>query len=284
LSVSFEFFPPKSPEAEEALFRDTVPALKRLGPAYCSVTYGAGGGTRGTSFRVVDRLRRDHGIEAVPHLTCVGSTRDMLAGALAEIEALGAENVLALRGDPPRGQTSFQATEGGFAYAVDLIRFIKANSALRIGAACYPEGHVECSDKLLDWDRTADKVHAGADFLITQLFYDVDYFLEFEDYLRGKHGVKVPIIPGVLPFLSTKQIKRFTSLCGSKLPPALVRRLDAHENDDETVRRIGVEVCADICNRLIKHGVPGIHIYCLNQATSAAELLSNLDNVHFEAA
>ncbi len=284
LTVSFEFFPPKSPEAEESLFRDTVPALKRLSPAYCSVTYGAGGGTRGTSFRIVDRLRRHHGIEAVPHLTCVGSTRDMLASALTEIEALGAENVLALRGDPPRGQTSFQATEGGFAYAVDLIRFIKENSSLRIGAACYPEGHVECSDKRLDWDRTAAKVEAGAEFLITQLFYDVDCFLEFEDYLRSKHGVRVPIIPGILPFLSTEQIKRFTSLCGSTLPPALLRRLEAHAGDEETVRRIGVEVCADMCNRLIKHGVPGIHIYCLNRATSAAELVSSLDLVNGVAA
>jgi methylenetetrahydrofolate reductase (NADPH) len=284
LTVSFEFFPPKSAEAEEALFRDTVPALKRLGPSFCSVTYGAGGGTRGTSFRIVDRLRRDHGIEAVPHLTCVGSTQDMLAGALAEIEALGAENVLALRGDPPKGQSSFQATAGGFSYAVDLIRFIKANSSLRIGAACYPEGHVECNDKKLDWDRTAAKVEAGAEFLISQLFYDVDYFLEFEDYLRSKHGVRVPIIPGILPFLSTEQIKRFTSLCGSKLPPALLRRLEAHAGDDEAVRRIGVEVCAAMCNRLIKHGVPGIHIYCLNRAASAAELVGNLDPVTSEAA
>lgn len=276
LTVSLEFFPPKTPEDEETLFRDTVPALQRLAPSFISVTYGAGGGTRGTTLRVAERLRRC-GIEAMPHTTCSGSTRAMIASLLDEIGSLGFENVLALRGDPPKGQAEFQPTAGGFAYAVDLVKFIKSNGyKFRIGCACYPEGHVECSDKRLDWDRTADKVEAGAEFLISQLFYNVEDFLAFEDYLRNKRGVKVPIVPGILPFLSTKQIKRFTSLCGAKLSDSLTRRLDDLAHDDESVRQLGVEVCTDMCRRLIDHGVPGIHIYCLNRAASATELLNNL--------
>lgn len=284
LTVSFEFFPPKTPEAEETLFRDTVPALHRLGPAFCSVTYGAGGGTKATTLRIVHRLRRDFGIEAMPHLTCSGSTREMLAAVLDEAEALGIKNVLALRGDPPKGASNFQAVEGGFAYAVDLVRFIKSNYAFNVGAACYPEGHIECQDKRVDWDRTAAKVEAGADFLITQLFYEVDAFFEFEDYLRNKRGVTVPIVPGVLPFLSCEQIKRFTTMCGAKLGDDLRRRLEAHAQDDEAVRRIGVEVCSDMCTRLIKHGVPGIHVYSLNRSASATELLGNLGYANGAAA
>src|SRR5262249_20123782 len=146
------------------------------------------------TLRIVDRLRRQAGIEAVAHLTCVGSTRDMLSDLLDQIEALEIENVLALRGDPPRGETTFQPVGGGFSYAVDLIRFIKRRNHVTIGAACYPEGHVECPDKQLDWDRTVAKVEAGAEFLISQLFYHADCFFEFVDYLRNKRGVKVPIV------------------------------------------------------------------------------------------
>jgi methylenetetrahydrofolate reductase (NADPH) len=275
-AISFEFFPPKSDQAEEALFRDTVPGLQRLNPAFISVTYGAGGSTRGRSLNVVRRLHNDFHIEAMAHVTCVGSTTEMIDAVLDEAHELGIDNILALRGDPPKGQTEFKATEGGFSYAADLIRFVKRRNRFGIGAACYPEGHVECPDKKLDWDRTADKVNAGAEFLITQLFYNVEYFLEFEDYLRSKHGVVVPIVPGILPFLSTEQIKRFTSLCGAKLPGNLLKRLEALAQDDESVRQIGVEVCTDLCKRLLNHGVPGIHLYCLNRAPSSAELLRNL--------
>jgi methylenetetrahydrofolate reductase (NADPH) len=275
-TVSFEFFPPKTEEAEATLFRETVPALKRLGPAFISVTYGAGGSTRDKTLGMVDRLRRDHGIESMAHLTCVGSTKEMIAAVLDEARKKGIENILALRGDPPKGQATFQATTGGFAHALELIRFVKSRHAFTVGAAGYPEGHVECGDKYLDWDRTAAKVEAGAEFLLTQLFYDARDFLEFEAYLRHKRGVTVPIIPGVLPFLSTEQIKRFTSLCGARLPEDLRRRLEKHADDDESVRQIGVEVCSDICRRLLDHGVAGLHVYCLNRAASTTELMRNL--------
>lgn len=275
-TISFEFFPPKTDEAENILFAETVPALKRLGPSFISVTYGAGGGTRDRTLRIVNRVRRDFGIESMAHLTCVGSTRDMLGSVLDEADGLGIENILALRGDPPKGQTEFQAVEGGFSYAVDLVRFVKSRNRFAVGAAGYPEGHVECGDRTLDWDRTAAKVEAGAEFLITQLFYDADDFLAFENYLRTKRGVKVPIVPGVLPFLSAEQIRRFTKLCGSKLPDGLAKKLDAVAADDEAVRQLGVEVCTDICRRLLDHGVPGIHLYCLNRSQSCAEILNNL--------
>jgi methylenetetrahydrofolate reductase (NADPH) len=275
-TLSFEFFPPKTDDAEEALFRETVPALERLGPSFISVTYGAGGGTRDRTLRMVRRLRRDHGVEAMAHLTCVGSTRAMLAAVLDEAHDLGIENILALRGDPPKGQETFVPTEGGFAHAVDLIRFVKTRNCFTVGAACYPEGHVECPDKQLDWDRAAAKVEAGAEFLISQLFYDPQDFFAFEEYVRTKRGVKVPIIPGVLPFLSTEQIRRFTSLCGAKLPDAVCRKLDQYGDDHESVRRLGVEVCTAMCRELLDRGAPGLHIYCLNRAASATELLQNL--------
>ncbi len=274
-TISFEFFPPKTDEAEATLFRETVPALRKLNPSFISVTYGAGGGTRDKTLRIVNRIRRDFGIESMAHLTCVGSTRDMISDVLDEAKTLGIENILCLRGDPPKGQTEFKAVEGGFSYAVDLLKFVKSRDCFGIGAAGYPEGHIECPDKQLDWDRCVAKVEAGAEFIITQLFYDVEDFFAFADYLRKKN-VKVPIVPGILPFLSTEQIKRFTSLCGSKIPDKLRTRLEELAHDDEAVRKVGVEVCSDMCRKLLDAGVPGLHIYCLNRTPSATEILRNL--------
>jgi methylenetetrahydrofolate reductase (NADPH) len=279
-TISFEFFPPKSDEAEETLFRETVPGLKQLGPAFISVTYGAGGGTRDRSMRIVNRLRREFGIESVAHLTCVGSSKETIGGFLDEAKRSGIDNILALRGDPPRGQTSFVPEPGGFSYAVDLIRYIKPSNDFSIGAAAYPEGHIECPDKHLDWDRSAQKVEEGAEYLLTQLFYNIEHFLEFEDYLQHRRGVKVPIVPGVLPFLSAEQIKRMTALCGAKLPGPLQRQLDAHAGDDEAVRKLGVDYCTEMCRRLLDHGVPGIHFYCLNRVPSCAEIIRNLSLVN----
>jgi methylenetetrahydrofolate reductase (NADPH) len=275
-NISFEFFPPQDEAAENVLFREVVPALKELGPRFFSVTYGAGGGTRDTTLRVVQRIRNDFGVEAMHHLTCVGSTQEMLAEVLDEICSQGIDNILCLRGDPPKGQKTFTATPGGFAHAVDLIRFVKGRSNVGIGAACYPEGHIECGNRQLDWDRAAAKAEAGADFLISQLFYDVKPFLEMADYLRQKRGVKVPIIPGMLPILNTAQIKRFTNLCGASIPPELMRRLEAHSADNEAVRKIGVENATDMCKELMRHGVGAFHFYCLNRVPSVREVVRNL--------
>lgn len=281
-TISLELFPPKTSEAEHALFEETVPALRCLRPAFMSVTYGAGGGTRDRTLRMVDRLRREFGIEAMTHLTCAGSTREMLAAVLDEAHALGIENVLALRGDPPRGEKQFKPVPGGFGYAAELVRFAKSRNGFAVGAAAYPEGHIECPDKHTDWDRAAAKVEAGADFLITQLFYDVADFLEFEDYLRNRREVRVPIVPGILPFLSTEQIKRFSALCGARIPDLIRRKLELFAGDDESVRQLGVEVCTALCRKLLDHGVPGLHLYCLNRVASCAEILRNLALTHQE--
>lgn len=276
-TISFEFFPPKSPEAEATLFREVVPGLQALEPSFISVTYGAGGSTRGTTFRVVQKLRDEYRIESMPHLTCVGSNRDSLRGLMDEIHGLKFENVLALRGDPPKGQADFRATEGGFAYAVDLVRFIKQQHPnFCVGAACYPEGHIESAHKRLDWDIAADKVEAGAEFLITQLFYDWSDFLDMWDYLRNRRNIKVPVVPGVLPFLGAEQIKRFTTLCGSKLTGPMRRKLEQYAGDDESVRQYGVEVCTENCRKLLDLGVAGLHFYCLNRVQSSREVLKNL--------
>jgi methylenetetrahydrofolate reductase (NADPH) len=269
-------FPPKTDEAEQALFLETVPGLRLLDPAFISVTYGAGGGTRTRTLRMASRLRREFSMEVLGHLTCVGSTREDLIGILDEAKALDITNILALRGDPPKGQAAFQAVEGGFRFGIDLVHFVRQRGGFAVGVAGYPEGHVECPDKRVDWDRTAAKVHAGADFLITQLFYDPEDFLAFEDYLRNRHGVRIPIVPGVLPFLSTEQVRKFTSFCGARLSDDLQRKLERYADDHESARKLGVEVCTDICRRLLDHGVPGIHVYCLNRVTSCSELLHNL--------
>ena len=275
VTFSLEFFPPKTEEGERTLFEETIPKLKRLNPTFSSVTYGAGGSTRSQTLRIVNRIRKEFSIEAMPHLTCVGSTREMIGEVLEEARGMGVENILALRGDPPKGETEFKATEGGFTHSLNLIEYIREKKHFAIGASGYPEGHIECTDKVLDWDRTAAKVKAGAQFLITQLFYDVDAFLSFQDYLRTKHKVDVPIIPGVLPFLGAEQVKRFTGLCGAKIPTAILQKIDACKTDEE-VRSVGVEVCTDICSRLIKHGTKSIHIYSLNRVPSSEQLVRNL--------
>lgn len=283
-TISFEFFPPKSDETEHVLMHDVVPALKKLAPGFISVTYGAGGGTRDRSLRIVQQLRDNHGIEAMAHVTCVGSTRESLKDVLDEAQSRGIENILALRGDPPRGETTFQPVPGGFSYAVELVGFVRTWNRFAIGVAGYPEGHVECPDKRLDWDRCAAKVEAGAEFIITQLFYYPEDFFAFEDYLRNRRGVTVPIIPGILPFLGTAQIKRFTSLCGARLEDPLRKRLEQFADDDESVRQLGVEVCTELCRRMLDRGVPGVHLYCLNRAASCTEILCNLGLATLETA
>jgi methylenetetrahydrofolate reductase (NADPH) len=275
-TISFEYFPPKSTEAEETLVRDTTPGLLKLNPAFISITYGAGGGTRDSTLRIATRLRKEYGVEPLMHFTCVGSTTEQLSQYLDEARKMGLENVLALRGDPPKGQTSFQATAGGFAYATDLIKFIKSRGDFCIAGACYPEGHVESRYKYDDWDHAAEKVKNGAEFLISQLFYDWSDYFDMVAYLKEKHGVDVPIIPGILPFQGTEQIKRFTSLCGAKLPQPLRMKLEAHAADEEAVRQIGVEVCTDLCRKLLDRGVPGFHFYCLNRVPSVTQIVRNL--------
>ncbi len=272
--ISFEYFPPKTPEAEETLVKETTPALLKFKPGFISVTLGAGGGTRDSSLRVASRVRQ-MGAEVLSHLTCVGWTKSQIGAFLDEAKAQGVDNILALRGDPPKGQATFQANEGGFTYANELIHFIRQRDGFCIGAACFPEGHVECWNKRLDWEWAAAKVEAGAEFLISQFFYDWSDFLDMTDFLRQRLNVTAPIVPGILPFLSAEQIKRFTALCGAKLPGPLLRKLESY-GDDESVRQFGVEVCTTMCEKLLQSGVPGFHFYCLNRTASCTQILRNL--------
>ncbi len=276
LVISFELFPPKTPEATERLFEAVIPALNRLSPGFFTCTYGAGGGTRGTTLEVVSRLRRDVGVEAASHLTCVGASRDEIGAYLDAVSEAGIGSIVALRGDPPKGDDSFRPHPDGFSYAVELVRYLKQRGGFDIAVAGYPEGHPESASKQKDWEHCARKVEAGADVIITQLFYDNEDFFAYEDHLRNKLGVTVPIVPGVLPILNTAQIQRFCGMCGSKLPERVQRRLAEYADDNDACRRYGVELATEMSEELIRHGVPGIHFYTLNRSDSTGEIMRNL--------
>ena len=274
--ISFEFFPPKTEEGDRALLEKQIPALLAARPDYCSVTYGAGGSTRDKTLQIVDRVQRQHGLPALAHLTCVNHTRDEVGTLLEKIRALNCRNILALRGDPPGGG-EFQPTAGGFEYSSQLVDFIRGKNGFSIGVAGFPEGHIACrAGKQADWQHLKDKVEAGADFVITQLFFDnADYF-EFRDHLAGKLGVKVPLVPGVISILSATQITKFTQLCGAKIPAALRTKLDALGSDDEAAMKFGIEYATRQCEELLRAGVPGLHFYTLNKAPATVQVLKNL--------
>lgn len=274
--ISFEFFPPKTEEGERVLLEKTLPALRELHPDFCSVTYGAGGITRDGTLRIVDRIQREHGVTAMAHLTCVNATREQIGDVLAEARARGIANILALRGDPPGG-SEFRKIEGGFEYSWELVAYLRGLGGFCIGTAGFPEGHIACQEgRHVDWDRLKAKIDCGADFVLTQLFFDNADFLEFRDYLTGKLGVTVPICPGVLPILSTPQIKRFTALCGARLPERLQSRLEALGDDAAAVAELGIEHATKQCEQLVRAGVPGLHFYTLNKSEAASRILHNL--------
>jgi methylenetetrahydrofolate reductase (NADPH) len=273
--VSFEFFPAKTDEGERTLLDKTVPALCGLDPDFCSVTYGAGGGTRDKTLSIVDRIQREHSVTTMAHLTCVNATIAQTQAVLEQTRALGIKNVLALRGDPPSG-SAFTKAEDGFEYSYELVKFIREAGDFSIGVAGFPEGHVACTEgKHVDWHRLKDKVEHGADFVITQLFFRNSDYFEFRDFL-ARLGVKVPIVPGILPILTTKQITRFIALCGAALPATLVAELERRGDDNEAVTRFGIEYATEQCEELLREGAPGLHFYTLNRSRSTTEVLSNL--------
>jgi methylenetetrahydrofolate reductase (NADPH) len=275
--ISFEFFPPKTEEGDRALLEKTLPALLLLKPDFCSVTYGAGGSTRDKTLGIVDRIQREHRFPAMAHLTCVNATKEQIGGVVAQARALGIKNILALRGDPVGGNGEFQKTEGGFEFSHELVRFLRELGGFCIGTAGFPEGHMACKEgKHVDWQRLKFKIDQGADFVLTQLFFDNADFLEFRDYLTRKLGVTVPICPGVLPILSTAQIKRFTALCGARLPAALLARLEQLGDSEEAVTEFGIEFASQQCEALLREGVPGLHVYTLNKTRATTAILRNL--------
>ena len=274
--ISFEFFPPKTDEGDRNLLEKTIPALMTLKPDFCSVTYGAGGSTRDKTLTIVERIQNEHGLTAMSHLTCVNSTQEQLGEVLADAKKRGIQNILALRGDPPNGVAEFQKTPGGFEFSRELVKFIKELGGFGIGTAGFPEGHIACREgKHVDWQRLAEKVKEGADFVITQLFFDNRDFFEFRDYLT-KHGVKVPLVPGMLPVLSASQIKKFTTLCGAKIPAPMLEKLESLESDDAAATAYGIDYATQQCEELLRSGVEGLHFYTLNKPHSTTQVVKNL--------
>jgi methylenetetrahydrofolate reductase (NADPH) len=275
--VSFEFFPPKTDEGDRALLEKTIPALLQLKPDFCSVTYGAGGSTRDKTLMIVDRIQREHGLTAMLHLTCVNATKEQIGEVVQQARALNIKNILALRGDPVAGTNAeFTKTEGGFEFSYQLVTYLRELGGFSIGTAGFPEGHIACKEgKIVDWQRLKNKIDCGADFVITQLFFDNADFFEFRDYLV-KLGVKIPIVPGIIPIMSTGQIKRFTALCGAKLPAPLLASLEKYGDDDAATAQFGVEYATRQSEELLRAGAPGLHMYTLNKAASTVQIIKNL--------
>jgi methylenetetrahydrofolate reductase (NADPH) len=271
---SFEFFPPKTDEGMENLWR-TAQELKHDEPAFVSVTYGAGGSTRDRTITIVKRIKQELGLEAMAHFTCVDATVDDLRATLDQMRDAGIENVLALRGDPPKGVTEWTPTEGGLTYSTELIGLIESEYDFTIGAACFPEVHPTATDIDSDIGFLKRKVEAGAKFLITQLFFDNEHYFDFVERARAA-GIDVPIIPGVMPVTNFGQIKRFTEICGATIPAHLECELEARQHDPDAVRDLGVAYATLQCSELLARGAPGIHFYVLNRAPVARSVLAAL--------
>ncbi len=276
-SFSIEFFPPKTEEGERKLFSEVLPAFASLPVGYCSVTYGAGGSTRESTLRIVERIQREHGLTTLMHLTCVNATRGEVADVVDEAARRGVRNILALRGDPPGGTGDFVPTPGGFEYSSELVRFLRDRGGFSVGTAGFPEGHVaQKRGRKADWAFLAEKVRAGADFVVTQLFFDNADYYAMRDHLAEAHGITCPIIPGLLPVLSGKQTRKFVELCGAGLPPAFSAQLDRLGDDDNAVTEFGIDYCTAQVQDLLRNGAPGVHFYTLNRAKSTGRILANL--------
>ncbi len=275
LGTSFEVFPPKSEKSTEALHQ-TSKQLTRHEPVFISCTYGAGGSTRGKTLELLNEMRRRLRVPVTAHFTVVGSTVQEVRDWLFQATQLGIENIMALRGDPPAGQTEFVPTPGGLRYASELVALIKREFPhFGVGVAGYPETHREAPSPEADLLSLKHKVDAGADAIFTQLFFDNDDFLRFRDKC-SKMGIRIPIVPGILPVLSLTQVQRITALCAARLPTRLWERLKTHEGDPHAQVRVGIEHAAEQCQRLIKEGVPGIHYYVLNRSDTIGSILESL--------
>lgn len=277
--ISFEVFPPKTDQALIHL-HNLLPDLIALEPSFMTVTYGALGTTRERTIDIARLIRSEYGKECACHLTCVGSSRADLDEILGEIRDSGIRNIVALRGDPPQGETTFTPPPDGYRYANELVAHIRgfetsrdANGTFGIAVAGYPEKHLESPDMAADLANLRRKVDAGADCVITQLFYDNEDFYRFERAARAA-GISVPIIPGLLPIVSLKQIRRITSMCGSKIPTALLAELEEAGDDEARAGAIGIRQCIRQAQDLISHGVPGIHFYVLNRAAHMEQVMA----------
>jgi len=274
-SISFEFFPPKTDKGEQNLWQ-CIQELTPLKPAFVSVTYGAGGTTQDRTLRIVERIKKETSLEPMAHLTCVGSTQTDLAGLLNQYKAAGMQNILALRGDAPEGQESFQAVQGGFAYATDLVKFVREQQGFSIAVATYPEGHPESLNGVVD-DLKYLKVKQdeGAIAAITQYFFDNDAYYKFRDKAE-KLGITIPIIPGIMPIANYEQIVRFSAMCGASIPDWLHAQMSPIKDDLDAVKQMGIEVAIQQCQNLLANDVAGLHIYALNKSEASIAICRNL--------
>jgi methylenetetrahydrofolate reductase (NADPH) len=274
-SFSIEFFPPKTPKGDADLFQE-IDNLKALGPAFCSVTYGAGGSTREKTVDLVTRIRRSVGLEVMCHVTVVDQPKEMVRGVLEKLKTNEIHNIIALAGDPPQGLSEWRPHPEGFHYAVELVReAVSHNGWFSIAVAGFPEVHPRAVSRESDLQYLKAKVEAGADAIITQLFFDNDDYYRFVNDLRTL-GVTVPIIPGILPIQSAAQTRRFTTICGSRIPARLETMLQKVENDDEAAVQLGIDYATEQCAGLLRFGAPGIHFYSLNKSRSLKGIFQNL--------
>lgn len=268
IPVSFEFFPPKTDE-QKATFEVALVKLKALNPEYVSCTFGAGGSTLSYTPETVRHLHEDHGLDAAPHLSCVGGTRADIHKLLEQYASLGIKRIVALRGDLPSGMASY----GDFRYANELVEFIRAErgDTLHVEVACYPEMHPQAGDTSSDLVNFKRKVDAGANGAITQYFFNPDAYFRFVDDAR-RAGINVPITPGVMPITQYSQLRRFSEMCGAEIPRWIGKRLEAFRDDAESIREFGIDVVAQLCEKLVAGGVPGIHFYTLNRARATVAI------------
>lgn len=275
---SFEFFPPKTDEGAANLMATAADLQRALAPDFVSVTYGAGGSTRARTLEVVTRIQREIGLTAMAHQTCVASRADEIREAVGQLIGNGIENILALRGDPPKDGPPAVEGASAFRHATELIEFLADNYDVDIGAACYPEGHVESPDLAQDLRWTLEKVRLGASFLVTQLFFDNERYFEFVARARAA-GIAVPIVPGIMPITNVAQIARFTKMCGATIPPELGERLRREEGDPAAVMAIGIEQAIAQCRDLLERGAPGVHFYTLNKSHATRSVLAALRRI-----
>ncbi|MEO6053161.1 MAG: methylenetetrahydrofolate reductase [NAD(P)H] [Chthoniobacterales bacterium] len=274
-TLSFEFFPPKNERGWFTL-EDTIDQLAALGPDFVSVTYGAGGGTREKTRELVVHLQEKTGLRAMAHLTCVNATRAELSELLKEYSNAGIRNILALRGDPPKGQERFIPTDGGCAYASDLIELIRENPDLSILCAAFPERHPDAESREADWKNLAEKFRKGACAAITQCFFDPQCYFELLDYLEKELGDQPRVLPGILPVVDWDALQRFCKICGANIPPALAEHMAPFTGDKVAARKAGIAYTVTFCRQLLERGAPGIHLYALNRSTAAAEIVTAL--------
>ncbi len=271
--LSYEIFPPKTPQGEINL-RAALGELAAYRPGFISVTYGAGGSTRDKTLELALRIRGEFGIMPLVHFTCVGANRTEIERYIAEVKSRGLTNILALRGDPPQGETRFVPPADGFSYASELVSFIRAINGFSIGVAGYPEKHLEAASLDADIDNLKRKVDAGANFIITQLFYNNNDFYEFMNRIRRK-GINLPVVPGIMPVTNRANIEKVTTMCGAKIPGELAQRLAACGNVD-SVCDVGIEYSVEQCRELKSWGVPGMHFYILNKSQAVKRVIDAL--------